>query len=66
MDLEPGSTETFKTQMNATFHRADFWGAWMATDYYDNQVQLEFGPAMASKSVHLYVMDDQDTILRRV
>ena len=49
MDLEPGSTQIFTTPMNATFRRDDFWGAWMATDYYDNQVQLEFGPITASQ-----------------
>mmetsp|Transcript_19728 Transcript_19728/g.61789 ORF Transcript_19728/g.61789 Transcript_19728/m.61789 type:complete len:417 (+) Transcript_19728:629-1879(+) len=43
-EIEPDSQKQFSTKMNSTFYRDDFWGAWMATDYYSNQFKLEFGP----------------------
>lgn len=43
--LKTGSQTRFSTRMNSTLYRDDFWGAWMATDYYNNQLELEFGPS---------------------
>mmetsp|Transcript_15038 Transcript_15038/g.46702 ORF Transcript_15038/g.46702 Transcript_15038/m.46702 type:complete len:108 (+) Transcript_15038:1154-1477(+) len=53
-ELQPGSKRTFSSQMKASFDRNDFWGAWMTTDYYNNHLQLEFGPLTVSHEFAFY------------
>lgn len=67
--LQAGSKHTFSNHMNATFHRDDFWGAWMITDYYDNHVQLHFGPLavqfdlMPHNLLSAWVLGSSDAII---